>query len=113
MKVDVDGCYDGRAAPGARDNRAELVCREANAAIEASRQRLGVGGVVPYLCECDAKGCHEFVGLTGDEYGRARASADRFVVAPGHAVGDSTIVEEEEKFVIVEALSSPGDPRSR
>jgi hypothetical protein len=84
------------------DERVEIVCRTANEAIEASRRRLGVAGLIPYLCECDSRHCHELVRLTSSEYTRARAASLRFVVAHGHTVHGSAIVEQGEGFVLAD-----------
>ena len=85
--------------PGASN---QMAFREANEAIEASRRRLGVGGRVPYLCECEAAECRELLPLTQDEYRRARETPRRFVVVRGHTVREAAVVEETEGYMIVE-----------
>jgi hypothetical protein len=71
-----------------------------------------------YLCECSAITCIETIGLTNDEYERARRRPTVFVLVPGHERIDvERVLEKNERFVLVEKVVAveeitEADPRS-
>lgn len=71
-----------------------------------------------YLCECSAMTCIETIGLTKDEYERARRRPTMFVLVPGHERLDvERVLEKNERFVLVEKVVAveeitEADPRS-
>ena len=49
---------------------------------------------VPFACECDDPGCAKAIELSTEDYERAVAPVDRFVVMPGHEDPEVEIVVE-------------------
>ncbi len=65
-------------------------------------QNLGPGGrtePVPFLCECGALDCEEFVPLTLREYDRARSDGIWFTAAI-HAVPDAKLVRAAPAYCV-------------
>ena len=98
----------------------EIIYREVNERVLELNDRFGtVEGPIDFVCECGNGGCVERIELMREEYERVRASGRRFVVAPGHqAPGLEDVVEETERFVVVEkragepaAIAESADPR--
>jgi hypothetical protein len=77
--------------------RNELLFREANEKIAERRDELdAVEGRTPFLCECEEESCTAILQLTVQEYSEARATADRFVIVPGHVTdGEETSLRGE------------------
>jgi hypothetical protein len=71
-----------------------------------------------YLCECSDTSCIETIGLTNDEYERARSRPTMFMLVPGHERLElERVVEKNERFFLVEKLVAVDeaieeDPRS-
>ena len=63
-----------------------------------------------YLCECLQDGCHETIDLTPHEYEYARSYPDVVVVCHGHE-SEGEVVEETERFVLVELTAARGRER--
>ena len=61
-----------------------------------------------YFCECGTPACPETLELTLAEYEGVRSGEDSFVVVPAHAPARTLIVEETERYVVVERSTSPG-----
>lgn len=68
--------------------------------VRASNDRIAAGArthrfddsaPVPFMCECGAEGCEEFVPLTLQEFARARADGSWFTTAV-HAVEGARLV---------------------
>jgi hypothetical protein len=75
--------------------------RLANEEIDRARIELGFDGdAVPFLCECPDRSCTNVVPLRPDEYARARAETDRYVVLPGHVPPGENVVERHNGYVI-------------
>ena len=55
--------------------------RTANDHLAKAAARLHFVSRVPFLCECDAPGCSEFVLLSVEDYHLAKVQA---ITAPGH-----------------------------
>jgi len=102
-----------------RAARNETIFRDANELIEQRRRELTtVAGRTPFLCECADAYCKAVIPLTTDEYETVRAKSNRFVLQPGHPTTDAEIVEETERYVMVEKhgvsrqVAEETDPRS-
>lgn len=71
-----------------------------------------------YLCECSDTDCIDTIELDKEEYERARRRPTTFFVVPGHErSGVEKVVEEHERYVLVEKLVAvetlvDEDPRS-
>ena len=75
---------------------------------------------VEFACECVDTDCTGAVPMTHEEYERMRRIPTHFVVLHGHVIADvERVVEETDRYVIVEKLGAGGptairfDPRSR
>jgi hypothetical protein len=73
-----------------------------------------------WVCECADPTCTETVQLTFPEYEALRSHPNRFAVRPGHVFHEvERVVEEHERYVIVEKLGAgasfavENDPRAR
>jgi hypothetical protein len=110
------------AANAERLGRNEAFFREVN---ERIRDIAGIYSTVDeahvyeFICECSATECSVRVRLTTTEYEEIRASATRFVLAPGHQVDEiETVVAQTPDHVVVEKIGAAGaiaealDPRS-
>jgi len=88
--------------------------REANEKIEATADRMGLDGEVPFICECADRSCTEIVRLSLAAYAEVRAHSRRFFNAPGHEAmsvenGAGTVVAEREGYVVVEKIDVAGE----
>ncbi len=93
--------------------------RDVNERIEAitADQRVDGGEV---LCECAKQQCTASIPLTLEEYEAVRRIPTHFFVVPGHEVPEiEQVVEENERYVVVEKFGEAGiaavrlDPRRR
>ena len=99
--------------------RTQSLFREVNERIETmtSEQRFVEGEIA---CECANKECVDTIPFTLDEYEAVRRIPTYFLVAPGHDLPEiERVVEENERYVVVEKLGDGGaaavrlDPRRR
>jgi hypothetical protein len=75
--------------------------RLANDEIDRARIELRFeGGAVPFLCECPDRSCTEVLPLSPDEYARARAAENRFILLPTHVPDGEDVVERNERYVL-------------
>jgi hypothetical protein len=105
-------------APGAAGRRQTLF-REVNEQIECLAESLLLEAI-PMLCECGMTDCKERIELTRAEYELLRLHPARFAVLAGHDIpAVERVVEENERFVVVEKLDESAaaaiehDPRRR
>ena len=78
---------------------AEINGRRVNEAIERGAD--GAGKAV-FVCECGHLGCSETVELSLTEYEEVRTGFERFLVVPGHQIGDiEDVVEQHRSFLVV------------
>jgi hypothetical protein len=73
---------------------------------------------IGFVCECGREDCYETIELPLDEYERARAQPDRFVILPGHETpAVERVVSRGDRFWIVEKhaeasrVATAHDPR--
>lgn len=87
------------------------IFRQANESLVERFRSLGaVGGLAPFLCECLDHRCTRAVLLTLRDYEDLRADESRFVIVPGHEVGDrERVVATTDRYAVVER--SRGDWR--
>ena len=65
-------------------------------------------------CECRDPECASVLMVTPEEYDAVHAHPTRFIVAPNHENPESErIVEEDERFAVVEAVTHEGAKRAR
>ena len=65
-------------------------------------------------CECRDPHCESVLMVTRQEYEAVRAFATRFVVAPNHENPETErIVEENDRFAVVESVTGEGAKRAR
>jgi len=63
-------------------SRAERI-RQANSQIAAKAHELSFGAPIPFLCECGAPACRQFVRILLGDYDALRGS-EGGILAPGH-----------------------------
>jgi hypothetical protein len=81
--------------------RTEQRFRAANEAVE--RHRLSVDGeLLSFLCECSDLACTDDVELTRTEYATVRRGALRFAVVTGHEDGGERVLDEFDRYTVVE-----------
>jgi hypothetical protein len=102
-----------------RAARNEVLFREVNEQVESVAERYsGGGGEILLICECSDIGCTERVPVPRPVYEEVRANPRRFIVSPGHDGQFESVVEETERYAIVEKegrageLAEQNDPRS-
>lgn len=103
--------------------RSQAIFREVNERIEEVADVFGfdADGYESLVCECGNPGCVQRIELNRVEYERIRQHASRFVVAHNHENPETeSIVEENERFVVVETYAGASsriardtDPRSQ
>jgi hypothetical protein len=95
----------------------EVTFREANEGIRRTQQKLGIQGVVPFICECDDPECREVVRLTPEAYEAIRAQRTWFLVIEGHPT-DGLAVARNNGYIVSEKqargaeIAWATDPRS-
>ena len=58
--------------------------------------------MLPLICECGSGDCMERIELTRAEYKAVRQSKAHFAVKPGHQDEDELVVDEFDRYAIVE-----------
>jgi hypothetical protein len=92
-----------------RAARNEVVFRDANEFLQERRLELEVvAGRMPFLCECADAYCKAVIPLTLEEYEHVRLRPNRFVLRPGHITKEADVVEETERYVLVEKQGIAG-----
>jgi hypothetical protein len=85
--------------PVERAAAAEVNGRRVNEAIERGVQG---SGTAVFVCECGNLGCSETVELGISEYEAVRSSFERFLVVPGHQIGEiEDVVEHHDSYLVV------------
>lgn len=106
----LPAAVNGTAMSSWRDRESETQarCREENES--TARARAGPtmdGGTSPFRCECGDRACTCAIRLTAAEYESVRAYATHFAIARNHENPESEqLVEEHERFAVVEAVSA-------
>jgi hypothetical protein len=78
---------------------AEINGRQVNEAIEP---RGRPDGSAVFVCECGHLGCGDTVKMPVAEYEAVRTSFDRFLLVPGHEIGEvDKVVEHHESYLVV------------
>lgn len=90
--------------------RNESLFRETNDAIERGQWPDSPSKTVRFRCECSRMECGESVEITLREYEQIRQFPRRFVVAPGHEIGEiETVIGRASGHVVVEKQDTAGD----
>ncbi len=79
----------------------ERVFRGANEAVNRHRNAASPRLFV-FLCECSDVDCRHGVELTQDEYATIRGKRDRFVLATGHEDPDERVLDEFDRYTVIE-----------
>ena len=80
----------------------EAASRKINEKIQEAYQGEPPANRIDIVCECARMTCDAAIDITLDEYEDAREDALRFVIFPGHFVGDiERIVYENDRFAVV------------
>ena len=89
-----------------RENRViqnETLFREVNTRIAELEARISTGSeLLPLICECANTGCTTLIEVDPGTFRTVRESPLRFLVAPGHARGDETVIGRDGGYLIVE-----------
>lgn len=104
-----------------QEARNQAMFREVNERIEELADGFDAGGRDRLICECGNPECTQQIEVTRAEYKHLRTHGSRFVVALNHENPETeTIVEENERFAIVETYAGSAsqiaretDPRSQ
>jgi len=86
--------------------RNQATLRALNEGIDAER----ADGLIAFRCECGQLGCNRLVALRRAQYEAVRRNARRFVIAPGHVVGElEHEVERHAEHAVVETYPHTSD----
>jgi hypothetical protein len=87
----------------------EALFRKVNEAIERGQWPGEEDSPAAFRCECARLDCNKLISLTPREYKRVRATPRRFLVIPGHEVGElETVVETGSDYIVVEKREEAG-----
>jgi hypothetical protein len=92
-----------------RTARNQTIFRAGNEAIRANAGP-NVDGIV-LICECGNPDCLERIGVRREEYEAVRRNPRAFLLAVGHEEDSqdaAIVVDENERFVVVEKLDEAG-----
>jgi hypothetical protein len=89
--------------------QAEEVFRSANEHVAEKARELELLPPIPFLCECSDARCFTHIQLSLEEYDEVRSHPEAYVTAPGHEVTGAFIIEQDERFALVEKLYASVD----
>jgi hypothetical protein len=78
----------------------EVIFRAGNEAIVRNVDEEST--MLPLICECGSGACMERIELTRAEYEAVRQRKAHFALAPGHQDEDEVVVDEFDRYAIVE-----------
>lgn len=84
-----------------RHLRDERIYKAANQAVDRNRPAPR-NELLGFLCECSDTSCKAELELTQAEYLTVRQGKLRFAVAPGHENGLERVLDEFDRFTVVE-----------
>jgi hypothetical protein len=100
----VEGSKQQRAAAN------EATIRDVNEGIERGQWPGEEDAPVGFRCECARLGCNQLIELTVREYEEVRAHPRRFVLVPGHQLGEfESVIEARPGYIIVEKRDRAGE----
>jgi hypothetical protein len=82
----------------------EAVFRNANERVAEKARDLDLLPPIPFLCECSDTRCFAHIQLSLAEYEEARSRPETYLVVPGHGVTGAFVIEQDERFALVEKL---------
>ena len=90
-----------RAVSTREERRAknEVIFRAGN---EAIVRNVGDVPTLALICECGSPDCLDRIHVTPEEYEAVRAHPARFLVATGHEDENETVVDEFDRFGVIE-----------
>ena len=94
--------------PSSREQESETQVRSRVANESTARAGAGApeaGGVSSFRCECGDRACTCAIELTLAEYEEVRADDTHFAIARNHENPDRELVEEHERFDVVETVA--------
>jgi hypothetical protein len=90
--------------------RNEAIFRDANERIEERLNELSLeDGRSPFLCECELESCTTVVRLSLGEYEQVREHPRRFFISPGHESESGHVVDETDRYQVVEKTGTAGE----
>ncbi|MBW3593083.1 MAG: hypothetical protein KY396_05270 [Actinobacteria bacterium] len=95
------------ASRAGRAARNQTIFRAANEALkrgDADRATLHT-----FICECGDEACMTSIELTHEEYEGARSEPHLFVLARGHESAGDSVIEEFDRFTLVEKIGVARD----
>jgi hypothetical protein len=100
---------ESRTPEKQRSARNQAIFRRANEALRERYGELGVGDVVPFLCECADVRCTRTLRMTLAEFDEIRLDARLFAVVSGHARADieAVVVRSSGYDVVVKQYAPP------
>ena len=107
MRIDAQDLTHERIA----ENQSTF--RELNERIESAAEKMELGGLVPFICECADRTCTEIVRLALSDYEALRAHPRRFFTAPHHEApsiesGAAVVIRNGSGYVIVDKIDVAG-----
>lgn len=85
----------------------EDVFRNANERIAEKARLFELEQPIPFLCECSDKHCFARIVLMLEDYEEARADPERYLTVAGHEVTGAIVLAADDRFALVEKISSP------
>jgi hypothetical protein len=82
----------------------EEVFRSANERVAEKARELELLPPVPFLCECSDRRCFAHIQLSLAEYDEIRAHPQTYLIVPGHGVTGAFLIEQDDRFSLVEKL---------
>ena len=85
----------------------EAIFRAANEALRRSGSKQP--GLMTFICECGDASCRDDIRMTCEEYAEVRRSDARFLLARGHEDDGDRVLDERDRFTIVEKVGAARD----
>ena len=82
----------------------EEVFRHANERVADKARELDLQPPIPFLCECSDTRCFAHIQLCLEDYEEVRSHPEAYLVAPGHEVTGAFLIEQDDRFALVEKL---------
>jgi hypothetical protein len=89
----------------------EEVFRNANERVAETARQLRLLPPIPFLCECSDRRCFAHIQLSLAEYDEVRSHRQTYLIVPGHEVSNAFLIEQDDRFALVEKLYANVDSR--
>jgi hypothetical protein len=87
----------------------EDVFRNANERVADKARELELLPPIPFLCECSDTRCFAHIQLSLGEFDEVRSRPETYLIVPGHQVTAAFLIEEDDRFALVEKLYTSVD----